>query len=126
MGLGDEATISRLSSLEDLEADLVEVMELAVSEVCLFEAGGVPLLLTSELVDCWLSLRGRIKPREYSKKGNTCVCACDKLVLTSSGRHHQLQQTIHASPYDVMHAVCMYMYLLSAIVCTLLLAPESS
>lgn len=41
-----------LSSLEDLEADFVEVMVFAVSEACLFEAGGVPLLLTSEVVDC--------------------------------------------------------------------------
>ena len=58
------------NSLDDLEADLVEVIEFAVSEFCLFEATGVPLLLTSELVDCWLSLRGRIKPREYSNDDN--------------------------------------------------------
>ncbi len=66
----------RLSSLEDLEADLVEVTEFAVSEACLLEAGGVPLLLISEVVDCWLSLRGRIKPREYSKKKKKRECVC--------------------------------------------------
>ena len=91
------------NSLDDLEADLVEVIEFAVREFCLFEATGVPLLLTSELVDCWLSLRGRIKPREYSNDDNEereekkehnmrnkqynihykCrVCVC------GSGRHH--------------------------------------
>ena len=86
---------TRLSSLEDLEADLVEVMVFAVSEVCPLEVGGVPLLLTSELVDCWLSLRGRINPREYSKTrdmmssvdGGLHIHSCNKLVLKSLGEY---------------------------------------
>ena len=84
-----------LSSLEDLEADFVEVMVFAVSEVCLLEVGGVPLLLTSELVDCWLSLRGRIKPREYSKTrdmmssvdGSLHIHSCNKPMLKSLGEY---------------------------------------
>ena len=89
--------------LDDLEADLVKVIEFAVSEFCLFEATGVPLL-TSELVDCWLSLRGRIKPREYSietqqqsitsrayrplKSIIMPLIICDKITLTSLGRQN--------------------------------------
>lgn len=79
------------NSLDDLEADLVEVIEFAVSEFCLFEATGVPLLLTSELVDCWLSLRGRIKPREYSNDDNEereekkkNICAISNITFTTN------------------------------------------
>ena len=53
-----------LLSLDDLEADFVRVIEFVASEFCLFAAIDMPL--SSELVDCWLSRRGRIKPREYS------------------------------------------------------------
>ena len=59
-------------SLEDLEADLDKATEFAVSELCLLLLAGLPF--TSELVDCWLSLRGRIRPREYSETEEQGTC----------------------------------------------------